>query len=108
MPKIHPFQPPGRVCDLVPLSIPDEATFSKQCYPRTSLPGCKGKLFRFERGFLRKAYRASFGIAPLHIINIFISMICSNHVNRYHCPVRHPRARELTLPPPQKGHSAKA
>lgn len=63
--------------------ITDEATFSKRCYPRTSLPGCKGKLYRFEREMLRRCYVAAFSIAPAHILNIFVALICANHVNRY-------------------------
>ncbi|KAK7454629.1 hypothetical protein VKT23_011382 [Stygiomarasmius scandens] len=59
-----------------------EATLSKKCYPRTSLPGCKGKLYRFEKYNLSMIWSATFSIVPLHLLNIITALLCSNHVTR--------------------------
>ncbi|OBZ71128.1 hypothetical protein A0H81_08479 [Grifola frondosa] len=59
-----------------------EATASTQCYPRTPLPGCKGKLFRFERQNLATVWAAAFALVPVHIANIIVSLLCANHVTR--------------------------
>lgn len=59
-----------------------EATASAQCYPRTPLPGCKGKLYRYERENLATIWSAAFALVPLHIMNIFISLLCSNHITQ--------------------------
>ncbi|KAH9811870.1 tetraspanin Tsp2 [Melampsora americana] len=59
-----------------------EATFSSQCYPRVRLVGCKGKLVRFEKESLMKFTTSAFWIASLHMLNIVIGLLCSNHVNR--------------------------
>lgn len=63
-------------------SSTDQATFSKRCYPRTALPGCKGKLFRFEKDMLHQIAMSTFAVVPIHLFNIFIALLCSNHVNR--------------------------
>ncbi|KAL1659872.1 Tetraspanin family-domain-containing protein [Schizophyllum commune] len=57
-----------------------EATQSTRCFPRTPLPGCKGKLFRFERENLGTIWSAAFSIAALHLINIVVALLCANHV----------------------------
>ncbi|KAI0698137.1 hypothetical protein BC835DRAFT_1206749, partial [Cytidiella melzeri] len=57
-----------------------EATSSPRCYTRSSLPGCKGKLFRFEKTNLQRIWTAAFAVVPLHILNIFVSLLCANHV----------------------------
>lgn len=57
-----------------------EATISNKCYPRTPLPGCKGKLYRFERDNLSLIWSTTFSIVPLHLINIFVALLCANHV----------------------------
>ncbi|KAF8868669.1 Tetraspanin family-domain-containing protein [Infundibulicybe gibba] len=57
-----------------------EATTSTRCYSRTSLPGCKGKLFRFEKGNLDMIWYAAFSIAPLHIVNMVVALLCANHM----------------------------
>ncbi|KZT64181.1 hypothetical protein DAEQUDRAFT_679041 [Daedalea quercina L-15889] len=57
-----------------------EATASNQCYPRTPLPGCKGKLYRYERENLATVWSTAFALVPVHIINIFVSLLCSNHI----------------------------
>lgn len=59
-----------------------EAMPSKRCYPRTPLPGCKGKLYRFERRNLGMIWSATFSLAGLHIINIVVAMLCVNHMTR--------------------------
>ena len=64
------------------LHVLDEATFSKNCYPRALSPGCKGVLFRFEQANLRMCWRLAFSLVPLHVLNIIISLLCSNHVDR--------------------------
>ncbi|KAJ3835205.1 Tetraspanin family-domain-containing protein [Lentinula raphanica] len=57
-----------------------EATMSSKCYPRTPLPGCKGKLYRFERENLTVIWSTTFSLVSLHLINIFVALLCSNHV----------------------------
>ncbi|KAI0345562.1 hypothetical protein BDW22DRAFT_1426235 [Trametopsis cervina] len=59
-----------------------EAAASARCYIRSSLPGCKSKLLRFERMNLQSVWTVAFSIVPVHIVNIFVSLLCSNHVNR--------------------------
>ncbi|CDO72212.1 hypothetical protein BN946_scf184970.g64 [Trametes cinnabarina] len=59
-----------------------EAAPSKSCYPRTPLPGCKGKLWRFERANLALIWGTVFSLVPVHILNIFVSLLCANHVTR--------------------------
>ncbi|KDN45967.1 hypothetical protein K437DRAFT_223871 [Tilletiaria anomala UBC 951] len=58
-----------------------QATFSRRCYPRTSLPGCKGKLYRYEMAALSITYKVTFSIVFVHLINIVCALLCSNHVN---------------------------
>ena len=69
-------------CLLILVQRTDEATFSKRCYPRTSLPGCKGKLFRVEKKMLEEIAAYAFLVVPVHLFNICIGLLCSNHVNR--------------------------
>ncbi|KAJ7119876.1 hypothetical protein C8R44DRAFT_789036 [Mycena epipterygia] len=57
-----------------------EATPSTRCYPRTALPGCKGKLFRFERANLAMVWSAAFSLVPLHLLNVLVALLCANHV----------------------------
>ena len=57
-----------------------EATPSKRCYARTPLPGCKGKLLRFERENLATVWSAAFAIVPLHILNMVVALLAANHV----------------------------
>ncbi|KAK9896444.1 hypothetical protein P389DRAFT_161158 [Cystobasidium minutum MCA 4210] len=74
-----------------------QATFSKRCYPRTALPGCKGKLFRFEKDMLHQIAMATFAIVPVHLFNIFIALLCSNHVNRTFGKGLMPRQYRLSI-----------
>ena len=60
----------------------DEATFSKTCYPRAGLVGCVLPLFRFERQFLQRISTTAFSLVPIHVLVIFVSILCSNHVDR--------------------------
>lgn len=57
-----------------------EATVSQTCYARSLLPGCKLRYLTFERTVMKKWYRASFGLAPLHILVMIAALLCSNHV----------------------------
>lgn len=57
-----------------------EASPSKWCYLRTPLPGCKGGLFKFEKINLRMIWRATFSLAPLHLINMVVALLSANHV----------------------------
>lgn len=59
-----------------------EAAPSTQCYARSPLPGCKGKLLRFERWNLARIWVAVFSLVPLHIVNIVVALLCANHVTR--------------------------
>jgi hypothetical protein len=79
------------------LGAPDQATFSRTCYPRTSLPGCKGKLFRYERLALRRLYSAIFSVVFLHLGCIAASLLCSNHVNSTFGKGLTPRAYRLDM-----------
>ncbi|KAJ8520920.1 hypothetical protein ONZ45_g2285 [Pleurotus djamor] len=59
-----------------------EVAVSNRCYPRAPLPGCKAALIVFEETHLELIWKTVFGlIAPMHIINIFVALLCSNHVN---------------------------
>jgi len=57
-----------------------QAVSSKRCFPRTTLPGCKAKLYLFEKQNLRMIWSTTFSLVPLHILVICISLLCSNHV----------------------------
>ncbi|KAJ7162934.1 tetraspanin Tsp2 family [Mycena filopes] len=57
-----------------------EATPSARCFPRTALPGCKGKLFRFERANLALVWSTVFSLVPLHLGNVLVALVCANHV----------------------------
>lgn len=60
--------------------VSHEATLSKRCYARSSLPGCKGKLYRFEKANLDKVWKVAFGVAGLHLVNVMVGLLCSGHV----------------------------
>lgn len=53
---------------------------SKRCFPRTGVPGCKGKLYAFEKENLRMIWRTAFWVVPVHVLVICLSLLCSNHV----------------------------
>ncbi|KAK0545016.1 hypothetical protein OC846_004487 [Tilletia horrida] len=74
-----------------------EATFSRTCYPRTNLPGCKGKLFRYERAALRTMYHVAFTLIFIHLGAIAASLLCSNHVNEQFGKGLTPRAYRLDM-----------
>ncbi|KAJ7201762.1 tetraspanin Tsp2 family [Mycena rebaudengoi] len=57
-----------------------EATPSKRCYPRTMLPGCKGKLYRFESANLELVWSSVFSLVPLHLVNVLVALLCANHI----------------------------
>ncbi|KAK0459988.1 tetraspanin Tsp2 family [Desarmillaria tabescens] len=73
-----------------------EATPSHRCYARTPLPGCKGKLYRFERKNLGTIWGATFALVFLHLINVAIALLCSNHVTRTFGKGITPRQYRLT------------
>lgn len=56
------------------------AAFSKQCYSRTTFPGCKGGLYRFEKRYLHAIWQAAFSLVPAHIVNILVPLLCANHI----------------------------
>jgi hypothetical protein len=58
------------------------AAASGTCYARSPLPGCHGPLLRFERDVLSSASGAVFSLVPLHLANIFVALLCANHVTR--------------------------
>ena len=61
-----------------------EAAPSKRCYIRASIPGCRDSLFEFERNNLAIVWKVAFALAALHILNMVIGLLCSNHVtNRF-------------------------
>jgi hypothetical protein len=74
-----------------------QATFSRYCYPRTTLPGCKGLLFRYEKKTLRSLYTAVFTIVFVHLTAIALSLLCSNHVNNCFGKGLTPRAYRLDV-----------
>ncbi|CAD6888041.1 unnamed protein product [Tilletia laevis] len=74
-----------------------EATFSRSCYPRTTLPGCKGKLFRYERASLQKIYQIVFTLVFIHLAAILSSLLCANHVNEQFGKGLTPRAYRLDM-----------
>ena len=54
---------------------------SGTCYPRSStLSGCHGPLVRFELDALTSAWGTVFSLVPLHLANIFVGLLCANHV----------------------------
>jgi hypothetical protein len=56
------------------------AVASGVCYTRSPLAGCHGPLVRFEREFLSSAAGTVFSLVPLHLANIFVGLLCANHV----------------------------
>lgn len=94
-------RPAGHHCaDDVVLIFPcilDQATFSRHCYPRTTLPGCKGSLYRFERRTLLHLYSATFSVIFVHLAAIVASLLCSNHVNVTFGKGLTPRAYRLDM-----------
>ncbi|GAA5974559.1 hypothetical protein JCM11641_002089 [Rhodosporidiobolus odoratus] len=59
-----------------------DAAYSAVCYPRTPLPGCKGVLLEFERRMLLRIYRSVFVVVGVHVINMTVGLLASNHVDR--------------------------
>ncbi|KAF8817045.1 hypothetical protein BYT27DRAFT_7332980 [Phlegmacium glaucopus] len=55
------------------------ASPSKQCYLRTPLPGCKGKLYNSEHQNLSRIWRSAFALVPLHMVNLVVALLCANH-----------------------------
>ena len=57
-----------------------QAAPSKRCFPGTTLPGCKAKLYLFEKQNLKMVWSTAFSLVPLHILVICLSLLCSNHI----------------------------
>ena len=56
----------------------------KRCYIRAAIPGCRDALFNFERANLALIWKVAFALAAVHIVNMIIALLCSNHVsNRF-------------------------
>ena len=47
---------------------------------RSSLPGCHGPLVRFDATTLSSASGTVFSLVPLHLANIFVGLLCANHM----------------------------
>jgi hypothetical protein len=74
-----------------------EATPSNRCYPRTVLQGCKGLLYRFEKRNLGLIWRMTFFfIVPMHLVNLAVALLCSNHVTKTFGKGMTPRMYRLT------------
>ncbi|KAF7327033.1 hypothetical protein MKEN_00278300 [Mycena kentingensis (nom. inval.)] len=57
-----------------------DAIPGNRCYPRTPLPGCKGKLYRFERSSLALIWSSAFSLIAVHLLNIVVALLCAKHV----------------------------
>ncbi|KAG8966918.1 hypothetical protein FRC05_002366 [Tulasnella sp. 425] len=64
---------------------------------QSPLRGCLEVLAPWEAMFLENVYSAVFASVPLHLANIVISMLCSNHVNRTFGKGLTPKAYRLSL-----------
>lgn len=57
---------------------------TKSCFIRASIPGCRNALYKFELANLTTIWKLAFIIVGLHILNMVVSLLCSNHVtNRF-------------------------
>ncbi|KAF8460466.1 hypothetical protein DFH94DRAFT_633952 [Russula ochroleuca] len=56
------------------------AAASGVCYARSPLAGCHGPLMRFERDILSSVAATVFSLVPMHLANIFVGLLCANHV----------------------------
>ncbi|ORX94160.1 hypothetical protein K493DRAFT_198213, partial [Basidiobolus meristosporus CBS 931.73] len=54
--------------------------YTNKCFPRTTLPGCRGKLQRFMASGLKITYITAFAVLPGHLLVIFAGLLCSNHI----------------------------
>lgn len=57
-----------------------EASESNLCYARSPLPGCKGRMTRFERKALRWIYTCAFSLVGPHLVLIVVALLASNHI----------------------------
>lgn len=78
-------------------NVAHDSVPSTKCFIRTSLPGCKGKLYRLERANLAAMWSSVFGVVPVHLLNIVISLVCSNHVTRTFGKGIMPKQYRLTM-----------
>ncbi|KIY68206.1 hypothetical protein CYLTODRAFT_351740 [Cylindrobasidium torrendii FP15055 ss-10] len=73
-----------------------DAVPSRRCFPRTGLPGCKSKLWRFERTQLATVWQTTFALVAVHLMNIVVSLLCANHVTETFGKGVMPRQYRLT------------
>ncbi|ORX95386.1 hypothetical protein K493DRAFT_219298 [Basidiobolus meristosporus CBS 931.73] len=59
----------------------DHAALSNKCFLRSLLPGCLGKYYRFSAQALKLIYIVAFTLLIPQFIMIFVSILCTNHVN---------------------------
>lgn len=74
-----------------------QATFSRNCYPRTTLPGCKGKLYRYEMSALKRLYTFTFTAVFIVLGCIVSALLCTNHVNETFGKGLTPRSYRLDM-----------
>lgn len=88
------------------------ATASGTCYARSPLPGCHGPLVRFERDVLSSVAGSVFSLVPLHLWNIFVGLLCANHVTHRFgkgiTPARYRLTAQDILSPASAGSAAAA
>lgn len=58
----------------------EAAAYGDVCFARSVAQGCKGPLIRFERVALTRTYAIAFGLVPIHLFCIVVSLICGDHV----------------------------
>ncbi len=56
------------------------AAASGTCYTRSPLPGCHGPLVRY---ILSSVAGTVFSLVLLHLVNIFVGLLCANHVTHH-------------------------
>ena len=74
-PNPAPFDP------LLHTLSPDSATYMAQCYPRSPLPPCQPLLTAVESTTLGTLAFSTLSLAPLHLVNIALGVVCANAVD---------------------------
>ncbi|ORX97827.1 hypothetical protein K493DRAFT_150340, partial [Basidiobolus meristosporus CBS 931.73] len=59
----------------------DRPAPSNKCFLRSLLPGCLGKYYRFSATVLKTTYITAFVLLLPHLALIFVSILCSNHID---------------------------
>ncbi len=57
-----------------------EAAPTKRCYVRAPVAGCRNALYDFEYRNLTIVWKVAFLLAGLHIVNVVVTLLCSNHI----------------------------